>query len=244
MVSYSEFVSSSISGVSNRTAICFSHLRWNFVFQRPQHLIQRLSSEMPVIFWEEPIFSDRNECSLEAIPVSDTLTVARLLLHEGTDEQTCTDLQRKFLNEMIAGRGIENMLLWYYSPLMFRFSDHLKSDCVVYDCMDELSAFKGAHPLMKQEEARLLARADLVFTGGHSLYEAKRHQHRDIHPFPSSVDVAHFRTARTTRPEPEDRLTWPPRADHDTGIPLANDEQSLPRRRDRWPRSQQRKSKC
>src|SRR4051812_43614905 len=179
-VSHGELNLPSIDESRKSHAICFSHLRWDFVFQRPQHLIQRLSAEMPVIFWEEPIFQGQNKPGLELIAKSDRLTVARLLLPENTDEQACVDLQRHFLNEMIAAFGIEHFVGWYYSPLMLRFSDHLKPDCVIYDCMDELSAFKGAHPLMAQEEKRLLARADLVFTGGYSLYEAKRGQHADI----------------------------------------------------------------
>src|SRR3954470_10574239 len=89
---------SSIDGNQNSHAICFSHLRWDFVFQRPQHLIQRLSAEMPVIFWEEPIFQGRNEAALELIAKSDRLTIARLLLPENTREQTAVNLQRHFLD--------------------------------------------------------------------------------------------------------------------------------------------------
>src|SRR3954464_15540892 len=110
-VVYSELNSTSIDQNRNSHAICFSHLRWDFVFQRPQHLIQRLSSEMPVIFWEEPILRGNNSPSLELIENSDRLTVARLLLPEDTDDQACVDLQRKFLDEMIAAFGVANPML-------------------------------------------------------------------------------------------------------------------------------------
>jgi UDP-galactopyranose mutase len=64
--------------------------------------------------------------------------------------------------------------------------------------MDELSAFRGAPPRMLELERALLARADLVFTGGRSLYEAKRGRHPRVSLFPSSIDAAHFAAARTT----------------------------------------------
>jgi UDP-galactopyranose mutase len=95
------------------------------------------------------------------------------------------------------------------------FSDHLDAAAVVYDCMDELSAFSGAPPVLLERERALLARADVVFTGGHSLYEAKRGRHPNVHAFPSSVDVAHFRRARARLPEPPDQASIPhPRIGH------------------------------
>jgi UDP-galactopyranose mutase len=89
------------------------------------------------------------------------------------------------------------------------FTTHLTPDAVVYDCMDELSGFAGAPAELKTYEAELLKRADLVFTGGQSLYEAKRHTHDNIHPFPSSVDVEHFAQARRIGSDPEDQADIP-----------------------------------
>ncbi|WP_242025856.1 MULTISPECIES: glycosyltransferase [Cyanophyceae] len=89
------------------------------------------------------------------------------------------------------------------------FTHHLHASAVVYDCMDELSAFKGAHPQLQAWEARLFEMADLVFTGGHSLYEAKQHQHSSVHAFPSSIDAAHFAQARQSLPEPPDQADIP-----------------------------------
>jgi UDP-galactopyranose mutase len=71
--------------------------------------------------------------------------------------------------------------------------------------MDELSAFKGAPAILKAHEAELMRRASLVLTGGQSLFEAKRHQHTNIHPFPSSVDVSHFAQARRITTDPPDQ---------------------------------------
>jgi UDP-galactopyranose mutase len=95
--------------------------------------------------------------------------------------------------------------LWYYTPSALRFSDHLAPEAIVYDCMDELSAFKNADPELPALERALFHRADLVLTGGHSLYEAKKHSHHNIHPLPSSVDVEHFASARRMKDEPDDQ---------------------------------------
>ena len=195
--------------VPERFALCFSHLRWDFVFQRPQHLMRRLSAEMPLIFWEEPVFRAELEIVLETFAPLENLTVARLLLPGGTDEGRVRALQRQHLDELILAHGVVRPVLWYYSPMMLGFSEHLQADVVVYDCMDELSAFRGAPPAMKGEEFRLMERADVVFTGGQSLYEARRAQHPNVHLFPSSVDLGHFRTARERMEEPGDQRVIP-----------------------------------
>jgi UDP-galactopyranose mutase len=85
------------------------------------------------------------------------------------------------------------------------YSRHLSPQVTVYDCMDELSAFASAPPQLKQFERELMARAELVFTGGESLYEARRYQHPNIHAFPSSIDAAHFNQARFIKEEPQDQ---------------------------------------
>jgi UDP-galactopyranose mutase len=106
-------------------------------------------------------------------------------------------VQRQLLDEMIATERVQPDVLWYYTPMSLHFSDHLKARAVVYDCMDELSNFAGAPAGLREAERALLERAGVVFTGGRSLYEAKQHLHSNIHPFPSSVDVEHFATARS-----------------------------------------------
>jgi glycosyltransferase involved in cell wall biosynthesis len=87
------------------------------------------------------------------------------------------------------------------------FSDHLQPSVTIFDCMDELSAFKGAPPELLQRERELMGRADVVFTGGYSLWEAKRQQHANAHPVPSSVDIAHFAAARNSLPQPADQAS-------------------------------------
>jgi len=100
-------------------------------------------------------------------------------------------------------------VLWYYTPMALPFTRHLKPLAVVYDCMDELSAFAGAPPALRQREAELMKRADIVLTGGQSLYEAKRHLHPQVYPFPSSVDVPHFARARQPQRDPVDQAGIP-----------------------------------
>jgi UDP-galactopyranose mutase len=117
--------------------------------------------------------------------------------------------QRAILDQLIAAKAIRRFVLWYYTPLAMMFSDHLHPSAVVYDCMDELSAFKNAPTELGVLEQALLRRADVVFTGGQSLYEAKRHLHHNIHPIPSSVDVRHFAAARSTASDPPDQRELP-----------------------------------
>ncbi len=108
-----------------------------------------------------------------------------------------TETLRSLLDGLVKARRLRRPTAWYYTPMMLPFSRHLETSAVVYDCMDELSAFRFAPPTLLELETELLARADVVFTGGFSIYEAKRERHGNIHPFPSSVDRAHFAQART-----------------------------------------------
>ena len=130
-------------------------------------------------------------------------------LPSGITETDTQVLQRALLDGLLAEQRIDSFVAWYYTPMALAFSDHLAPAAVVYDCMDELSSFKGAPAVLKDREAVLLSRAGLVLTGGQSLYEAKRRQHENIHPFPSSVDVAHFARARTVEVDPPDQALIP-----------------------------------
>ena len=119
------------------------------------------------------------------------------------------DIQRELLDGAIRTYIGEEFILWYYTPMGLPFSNHLGAVAVVYDCMDELSAFAGAAEEMKTNEAELFGVADVVFTGGRSLYEAKRRHHPYVMEFPSSVDVGHFARARHISREPSDQANIP-----------------------------------
>jgi glycosyltransferase involved in cell wall biosynthesis len=159
-------------------------------------------------FFEEPIYEDGGTPRLE-IRAAKGVQIAVPYLPSGLDEPTALALQRELLDHLIARDRIRTFIAWYYTPMALPFSDHLPAAAVVYDCMDELASFKNAPPVLKQREAALMSRADLVLTGGQSLYEAKRHQHDNIHPFPSSVDVAHFAQARQISEDPPDQEEIP-----------------------------------
>lgn len=189
--------------------ICLSHLRWDFVWQRPQHLMSRCARDRRVFFVEEPIF-DASVPRLERSPRDCGVQVVVPHLPHGLTELESNTLQQALLlDELFIEHEITNYLLWYYTPMALGFTRHLEPLLRVYDCMDELSAFKNAPPGLKRLEAELLACAELVFTGGHSLYEAKRHLHPHIHPFPSSIEAAHFQQARHSSTEPADQRDLP-----------------------------------
>jgi glycosyltransferase involved in cell wall biosynthesis len=184
--------------------ICFSHLRWDFVFQRPQHLMTRCASGRRVFFVEEPVYFEGIEPVLH-VESRGPIVLCTPHLPIGLTEVRAVIAQRALVDELIARRGLADYVAWYYTPMALAFTDHLSPTAIVYDCMDELSAFKGAPKILKDRERTLMAAASVVFTGGRSLYEAKRSQHSNIHPFPSSVDVAHFAKARHVTHEPLDQ---------------------------------------
>jgi UDP-galactopyranose mutase len=189
--------------------ICFSHLRWGFVFQRPQHLISRFARHGRVYFFEEPIF-EGSQSQLRHTPCHRTgVHVLTPVLPLGTNRELAVEIQKYLLTNLLEREAIDNYIAWYYTPMAMEFTSGLTPDLTVYDCMDELSVFVGAPPRMLANENTLFQRADLVFTGGISLFESKRTRHASVYAFPSSVDVAHFAKARTIRTEPEDQRLLP-----------------------------------
>src|SRR5205085_2036377 len=189
--------------------ICLSHLRWDFVYQRPQHLLSRCARERRVFFIEEPIYVKDQMAQFDISMRGDNLYIIQPLLPKGLSEVEVERAQQIIINELIAQKQVKDYLLWYYTPMALGFTRQLRPLATIYDCMDELSGFRGAPPAMVEREAELLKRADIVFTGGLSLYEAKRHQHSNIHPFPSSIDAAHFAQARIVDNEPMDQASIP-----------------------------------
>ena len=101
------------------------------------------------------------------------------------------------------------LVAWYYTPMMLPFSRHLDADVTVYDAMDELSKFRFAPAKLLELEQELIDKADIVFTGGTSLFEAKKDRHPNVHCFPSSVDRAHFAKARSRLFDPADQEDLP-----------------------------------
>jgi glycosyltransferase involved in cell wall biosynthesis len=189
--------------------LCFCHLRWDFVYQRPQHLMARCQENARVFFFEEPLESERSQAELRLQLRDDGITILTPMLPKSLDSKGRIDAQRTLLDEFIAAYSINDFVAWYYTPMALQFSDHLEPDVVVYDCMDELSAFDGAPTELPAYERMLFDYADVVFVGGRTLYNAKLHQHGNIHLFPSSVDRDHFAVARRPQRDPADQQAIP-----------------------------------
>ncbi|MCY7358064.1 MAG: glycosyltransferase family 1 protein [Rudanella sp.] len=185
--------------------ICFSHLRWNFVYQRPQHLMTRASQNYRVYYIEEPIWG--NELRVSVCQQSENLNIVVPHLPHGISHERFIQYQRQLVDELIEREKITDYVAWYYTPMALLFTDHLKPALTVYDCMDELSAFWGAPRELINKEKELMAQAAVMFTGGYSLYEAKRDRHKSVFAFPSSIDYDHFAAARAKLPDPDDQRT-------------------------------------
>jgi len=187
--------------------VCFSHLRWGFVFQRPQHLMSRFAVRRRVFFVEEPVREEGIEPSLRFRVCEKTrVTVVTPVLPVEATGQQATRMLGKLVRELFTRKKIEEYVAWFYTPMALEFCGKLRPKLAIYDCMDELSLFRNAPPELKQNEQKLFALCDLVFTGGMSLFEAKRGQHSRVYPFPSSVDCRHFAQARSLRDSAPDQV--------------------------------------
>ncbi|MEW6023400.1 MAG: glycosyltransferase [Pseudomonadota bacterium] len=177
-----------------QTLIVFCHLRWDFVFQRPQHLMTRLAEHYNILFIEEPVQTE-GPAHLKKTAVAPNITVCQPhtnVPHYGFHDDQIPVLQGLLSDLVPEG---ERPVVWFYTPMALPLLQGLDPALVVYDCMDELAAFKNPPKQLLQRESALLNIADLVFTGGPSLYEAKKNRHANAHCFSSSVDAAHFRQA-------------------------------------------------
>jgi UDP-galactopyranose mutase len=172
--------------------------------------MRRFAQDRRLFFWEEPLPSDRGEAYLDYKPYPvDNVVALRPRLPAGLDRDAQEKALKALLDKFVSDALPTAPVAWFYTPMMFGWARHLETVAVVYDCMDELSAFAFADPLLVQREAALLEAADVVFTGGRSLYEAKRRRHDNAHPFPSSIDAAHFAVAREADRSPADQRDLP-----------------------------------
>jgi hypothetical protein len=185
--------------------LCFSHLRWDFVYQRPQHLMSRFANYLTVYYLEEPVFDTEKKAYLNFEKRGDNILVGTPHLPQGLSQNQVTTLLTNLVDQFLQSENINDFVFWYYSPMPLQFSEKHHPKVTIYDCMDELSAFKNAPKELRVLEKKLMNKADVVFTGGQSLYEAKKNQHANIHPFPSSIDKAHFKSARTNKLQPGDQ---------------------------------------
>lgn len=193
--------------MNNPTLIVFSHLRWNFVWQRPQQILSRLARDRRVVFVEEPVHDGASPRLVRSQPMPG---VDVLVPHTPVPETGFGDAQLPLLSRLmksfVCQQQITDPVAWFYTPLAAPLAAAIEPCTIVYDCMDELSAFRGAPSRLAEREAALLAIADVVLTGGPSLYEARRARHRRVYCLPSAVDGAHFAPARLLHDSTEARI--------------------------------------
>ncbi len=190
------------------TLVCFAHLRWNLVFQRPQHIMTRLAESFDVLYWEEPREEAGATARLERERLGEGLERLVPVLPEGLGETAREAALARLLGETLAA-VTGPRIFWYYTPMMTGFSARAHADLVVYDCMDELANFAFAPADIAARETALMAQADIVLCGGKSLYEARANRHHNIHCVPSGVDVAHFARGADGLPDPADQAGIP-----------------------------------
>jgi len=177
--------------------VVFSHLRWDFVFQRPQHLLSRFARQHRVIFVEEPMIT-QGKPHWEFRDTGTNVIVCRphTTIEQGGFNDTQLSEIHRLMPDLIGKLDLRNYVAWFYTPMALPLLNDLAPSAVIYDCMDELSAFLGAPKELLDREERLLKIADLVFTGGPSLYRAKQHRNPSVFCFPSSVDAKHYAKAK------------------------------------------------
>lgn len=184
----------------NYDVICFSHLRWDFVFQRPQHLMTHFTRQGRVFFVEEPV-SSSDASRMDISDRGNNIYVCLPHLGDDRGEASVDETISAMMSKFVSDQSVEEYITWFYTPMMHDWARDLSPQATVYDCMDELSNFKNPPEGLVEKERSLFAAADVVFTGGKSLYQAKREQHHNVHAFPSSIDAAHFTKSREIRNE-------------------------------------------
>lgn len=188
--------------------VCFSHLRWSFVWQRPQQLLSRAARDYRVIFVEDPLLAPCGEAHLDLSYGPGAVTVAVPVLPERLRQEERIKTCRLLIDDLLTSMGAPVSVTWFYTPMALETFEDVDAEVCIYDCMDELSAFRGAPRELRHYESALFGKADVVFTGGRSLYEAKYGRHPNVHCFPSSIDAPHFRQARKPfGTEPADQAT-------------------------------------
>jgi UDP-galactopyranose mutase len=188
--------------------VCLSHLRWNFVFQRPQHLLSRAGRDGRVLYVEEPIaipFSSRMEIGTNELGV----TIARPALSHRLSQDDQLAVLRGLLDDAISRYVSQAYVLWYSTPTALPFSDHLRPWVTVYDCMEDLVAQPGDAAGLRSLEDALFNTADLVFADGQSLYETARLRHHNVQLFPSGVDATRVERSRSVRSGAADQQKLP-----------------------------------
>ena len=207
-----------VSPVTEPDLVVLSHLRWPWVWQRPQHLVSRLARRRAAAgartyFVEEPVTGPVTAPVLHREQLAD---VTRMWLvippwpgqpdHVGFDAPAAKEYGEVLAAELAGDGRPPAPDVWVYTPMASEIARALEPGRLVYDVMDDLSAFARAPLGLRLNQERLLAEADLVFAGGRSLHRSVAASRRgDVHLFPSGVDTAHYAASRALR-RPRQRL--------------------------------------
>lgn len=175
--------------------IVFCHLRWQFVYKRPQHIISRMANTMKILFIEEPLEYKENENCGNLIVINEMLHV---LQPNVKDIQSIVEIIPQYVSNTTISYG------WFYSAAFCPLLGSMEFENVIYDCMDELSLFKNASEHLTNQEKYLISQSNIIFTGGKSLYESKKQFHKNVHCIPNSVDNYHFAKALNGVAIPDD----------------------------------------
>lgn len=188
--------------------VCFSQFRWDYVYQRPQHLLTRLATNYRVFYIEEPLFHDGDDrCEVTLTQSNIWRVIPMLSAHKS--ERNKISRQRSLLNSLFSVMNINEYIFWYYSPMALKFTDHFSPVKIIYDCVDEFSAQNNFDLVSKSIEKKLLNKSDVVFAAGTSLYNKKKEQHKNVHLIPGSIDKDHFAKSRLQLIDPPDQVGIP-----------------------------------
>ncbi|MCH5598850.1 glycosyltransferase [Niabella ginsengisoli] len=185
--------------------IVFSHLRWDLVYQRPQHIISRIAKAYNVLYVEEPVFSDLKKGVEMSLDKSGVIVITPIL--NKNDKERATITLAHLLELLLMSLNFSSYSFWYYTPTAYSFTKHLHPSTIIYDCIDELSTSKNTSVDLLELESELIAASSVVFTSCRSLYNLKKRE--NIHYFPDSVDKQHFSKARLLQAGVSDQLNIP-----------------------------------
>ena len=191
-----ELVPTLTDRVARAPLLVFSHLRWSFVFRRPQQLLTRLARDFDIYFVEEPVFAEGPPALMSAIHQNgiEVLTPRTPVFAPGFHDDQLA-VMKPLVDEFVAARGLVEPIAWLCTPLALPLIADLEPCAVVYDCMEDPAASKFAPPALQAREAELMELADVVLAAGPSLHEARQGRHPNLHCLPSGVDAAHFAPA-------------------------------------------------
>lgn len=189
--------------------LVFSHLRWDFMFQRPQHLLSRHAKYRRVFYFEEPVFGMTELPRLHLRETSENVLVVIPYLPSHIEPEKIEAAMNDLVDELVYEEELIDYTIWYYTPKAIGFTQQLQPQAVIFDCLNELSLLKGSPEALIQQEKELMKKADVVFTGSQSLYDAMKALHHNIHPISSSIDYEHFSQARQKLIEPDDQINIP-----------------------------------